>query len=144
MRRDGRLERSANTRGKTLMNCVADAWSVTVARLEDPSSGYLTRRVLDRRYAVKADGCTDLLAIRVLDKPTEQTLIVSWGDARFGRHGYQIWRTVVTQRRGTCVVTGRQIKAGETVYKLRKAKQRTVHADAMICTGIREIASIEP
>jgi hypothetical protein len=126
------------------MNCAADAWSVTVAWLEDPLSSHLAERVLHRCYALQAGGCTDSLAVRVLDKPTQQTLIVSWGDARFGRHGYQIWRTVVAQKRGTCVVTGRQIKAGETVYKPQKAKQRVMNADAMICTGIWDIEPIEP
>ncbi|SAK58071.1 DUF3331 domain-containing protein [Caballeronia ptereochthonis] len=126
------------------MNCAADAWSVTVARLEDPLSSRLAELVLHRCYALRTEGGTDSLAVRVLDKPTEQTLIVSWGDARFGRHGYQIWRTVVAQRRGTCVVTGRQIKAGETVYKPRKAKQRMVNADAMICAGILDNEPIEP
>ena len=126
------------------MNYAADAWSVTVARLEDPLSNHLAERVLHRCYASQAEGCTGSVAVRVLDKPTQQTLIVSWGDPRFGRHGYQIWRTAVAQKRGTCVLTGRQIKAGETVYKPRKAKQRVVNADAMICTGKWENDSIEP
>ncbi|WP_371880010.1 DUF3331 domain-containing protein [Caballeronia sp. S22] len=43
---------------------------------------------------------------------------------------------------GRCVATGRRIKAGETVYKPRKAKQRAVNADAMICTGIWNIEPI--
>ena len=126
------------------MNCATDAWRITVARLEDPLSEHLAERVLHRCYALRDEGCTNSLAVRVLDKPTEQTLIVSWGDARFGRYGYQIWRTVVAQKRGTCVLTGRQIKAGETVYKPRKAKQKVVNADAMICTGIWENEPIEP
>jgi hypothetical protein len=71
-------------------------------------------------------------------------LVVSWCDARFGRYGYQVWRKVVARKAGICVATGRQIKAGETVYKPRKVKQRTLNADAMICTGIWDTEPIGP
>ncbi|CAL8474806.1 protein of unknown function [Caballeronia sp. S22] len=82
------------------MNCAADAWSVTVSRLEDPLSERLAERMLRRCYASRGGVHIESLTVRVLDKPTVQTLVVSWCDARFGRHGYEIWRTGVTQKGG--------------------------------------------
>ncbi|WP_245253653.1 DUF3331 domain-containing protein [Paraburkholderia sp. LEh10] len=70
--------------------------------------------------------------VRVLDKPTPQTLTVSWCDSRTGHYGYQTWRAIVASRAGKCVLTGRSIKAGETVYCPHASGTPPRNAGAMI------------
>ncbi|MHB9841756.1 DUF3331 domain-containing protein [Paraburkholderia terrae] len=118
-----------------VMDCAVDVWIMTVARLglgsaNEQGSGRMS--TLTGSSVPRWRESTGKPVVRVLDKPTPQTLIVSWCDARSGHFGYQAWRAVVARKRGMCVLTGRLIKAGEMVYKPRAEGQPRANGDAMI------------
>ncbi|MGT2477276.1 DUF3331 domain-containing protein [Paraburkholderia terrae] len=117
------------------MDCAVDVWGMTVARLGRGSAnvqGSARVSALTASSAPRWQESTGKPVVRVLDKPTPQTLIVSWCDARSGHYGYQTWRAVVARKRGMCVLTGHLIKAGEMVYKPRSEGQPPANGDAMI------------
>jgi hypothetical protein len=77
--------------GYQVMNCSVDVWDMTVAR---PGDGTVSERVVPRRFASTGsfvprwEESPGMSIVRVLDEPTDQTLIVSWRDARSGYYGY--------------------------------------------------------
>jgi hypothetical protein len=115
----------------------ADAWPLTVAAIRnfdvrpEPVEAPPPARRRRARTAFHWDGRSQP-TVRVLDKPTAQTLTVSWCDARTGHYGYQTWRVNIARRAGTCVLTGRAIEAGEAVYCPRANGTPPGNAGAMI------------
>jgi hypothetical protein len=114
----------------------ADVWPRTVAAIRNfevrPAPVGVPRPAGRRaRAAARWDGQSQP-TVRVLDKPTAQTLTVSWCDARTGHYGYQTWRVNIARRAGICVLTGRPIVAGETVYCPRANGAAPGNAGAMI------------
>ncbi|WP_408240145.1 MULTISPECIES: DUF3331 domain-containing protein [Paraburkholderia] len=111
---------------------------MTVARLGD---GAVSERVDPRTFASTGsfvpgwEGSPGMSIVRVLDEPTDQTLTVSWRDARSGYYGYPrpTWRAVVAKVPDTCVLTGRLTKVGDAMYKPRFIGQAPANAGAMIC-----------
>ncbi|MEM5288603.1 DUF3331 domain-containing protein [Paraburkholderia sabiae] len=118
------------------MEPTADVWPRTVAAIRNfdvrPEPVEAPRPAGRRpRAAARWDGRSQP-TVRVLDKPTPQTLTVSWCDARTGHYGYQTWRVNIARRAGVCVLTGRAIEAGETVYCPRANGTPPGNAGAMI------------
>jgi hypothetical protein len=114
----------------------ADAWRRTVAAIRDfeivPEPVEKPRPAGRRvRAPARWDGRSHP-TVRVLDKPTAQTLTVSWCDARTGHYGYQTWRVNIARSAGICVLTGRAIEAGEMVYCPRANGAPPGNAGAMI------------
>ncbi|WP_429359553.1 DUF3331 domain-containing protein [Paraburkholderia sp. GAS32] len=70
--------------------------------------------------------------VRVIDKPTAQTLTESWRDALSGHYGHQTWRLAIARKSGTCVLTGRPIARGDAVYRPRGGATPPNNAGAMI------------
>jgi hypothetical protein len=54
------------------MDCVAEAWNMTVARLQDPLSDHIAEGILRCCYALRWGAQIESLTVRVLDKPTAQ------------------------------------------------------------------------
>ncbi|WP_109481811.1 DUF3331 domain-containing protein [Paraburkholderia sp. C35] len=115
----------------------ADVWRGTVAAIRnfgvrrEPEAAVPRPARRRARPAARWDGGSEP-TVRVLDKPTAQTLTVSWCDARTGHYGYQTWRVNIARRSGTCVLTGRTIAAGEMVYCPRANGTPPGNAGAMI------------
>ena len=89
----------------------------------------------DRRSRAAASPLWDgkvLPTVRVLDRPTSRTLTVSWCDPLTCHYGYQTWRVHTAKRAGTCVLSGRAIKAGDIVYCPRASNPPPRNAGAMI------------
>ncbi|MEM5367555.1 DUF3331 domain-containing protein [Paraburkholderia azotifigens] len=114
----------------------ADVWPCTVDAIRNfevrPEPVESLRPAGRRaRAAARWDGQSQP-TVRVLDKPTPQTLTVSWCDARTGHYGYQTWRVNIARRAGVCVLTGRPIEAGDMVYCPRANGTPPGNAGAMI------------
>ncbi|SEL91209.1 protein of unknown function [Roseateles sp. YR242] len=54
--------------------------------------------------------------IHVLDRPTPRTAAISWSHPGVCHYGYQIWDMAPAKRTGVCVLSGSQIRIGDTVY----------------------------
>jgi len=118
------------------MNEGADTWLRTVVAIRDfDLKCNPVQEPRPSRRRARATPCWDGRSrptVRVLDQPTAQTLTVSWCDARTGHYGYQTWRAIVARRAGICVLTGRAITEGETVYCPRANGTPPGNAGAMI------------
>lgn len=55
--------------------------------------------------------------VKVLDRASEHTIVVSWCDSQGGHFGDQTWRLASAKKRGICAMTGRIIEKGEAVYR---------------------------
>ena len=124
----------------------ADAWCRTVVAIRNfdvtPEPVKTPRPAHPARRRPRTAACWDGRSqptVRVLDKPTAQTLTVSWCDARTGHYGYQTWRVNIARRAGQCVLTGRAIAAGETVYCPRANGTPPGNAGAMIVASGADI-----
>ncbi len=55
--------------------------------------------------------------VKVLDRASEHTVVVSWCDSQGGHFGDQTWRLASAKKRGVCAMTGRAIEKGDAVYR---------------------------
>lgn len=57
--------------------------------------------------------------ISIVEQLTSQTLSVCWSDPRFGHYAGQVWRKGVARRPSFCVLTGKRIYPGDSVFRPR-------------------------
>jgi hypothetical protein len=111
------------------------AWQSTVGQLDAGCAHQLTARV---RHIVDSYGSSSLrapngdVAIVLLDRPSSQTIIVSWSDPRGCKYGDQVWRLAAAKQSGICALSGLNIAAGDTIYHPRRAGPPPANAAAMM------------
>ncbi|NTZ88777.1 DUF3331 domain-containing protein [Burkholderia metallica] len=102
------------------MNDRADPWLMTVAAIRSfdmPSELWgIPRRRTSTRDGLRSWDARSRPTISVLERPTTDTVMISWCDACTGHYGYQKWRLFTTRKRGVCALSGRPIEIGESVY----------------------------
>ena len=118
------------------MNNPAAPWLMTVAAIgsfdmPSVSWGILRRRTVTRDRLPSWDP-TSKPTIRVLERPTADTVMISWRDACTGHYGYQKWRLFTTRKRGVCALSGRSIEAGDSVYAPQLLGSTPGNAAAMV------------
>lgn len=57
--------------------------------------------------------------ISVVERLSSETVSVCWSDARFGRYSEQIWRLGRARSDSFCLLTGRQIRYGDKIFRPR-------------------------
>jgi hypothetical protein len=67
-----------------------------------------------------------------------------WCNPRFGYYGAQTWRIATAIDTGICDMSGNPIKAGDAVYRPRRAYPEPVNAKSMILARIVECAEVAP
>jgi hypothetical protein len=109
-----------------LVSCLAgnESQAITTIATRTKVKRYLNARL--QSNAVRS------ASVRILDKPTLRTLIVSWRDALTGHYGYQVWTAQKAKREGFCAITGRHIERGDPVFSPRNGKARPANSAAMI------------
>lgn len=123
-----------------------DAWSQTLALLSSLSlhGAGEARKLGGRRLPLTPEPCTGAAAkVRILDRPSKNTAIVSWFDPTVCRYGDQPWRASRARQSGTCAVTGRSIRRGDPVYRPRTVRPCPLNANAMILASCVEYANAE-
>ncbi|MFB9125003.1 DUF3331 domain-containing protein [Paraburkholderia dipogonis] len=98
---------------------------------KDPNSSY--RDVLPSRAR----------RIRLVERPTRTTAILSWSDPTSCRYAYQGWCVSRAESIGVCVLSGLPILKGDEVYKPRASGSRPRNANAMILRRVLEHERIE-
>ncbi|MGS0896316.1 DUF3331 domain-containing protein [Burkholderia stagnalis] len=81
-------------------------------------------------------------AISVLERPTPDTVMISWCDACTGHYGYQKWRLFTTRRRGICALSGRPIEIGDSVYSPQLLGSTPGNAAAMVLAACIDAARV--
>jgi len=74
--------------------------------------------------------------VRVVERPTHTTAIVSWRDPTRCSYGDQVWQATRAREAGVCAMSGRPIQQGDTIYKPRCCKPAPLNADAMILQAV--------
>ncbi|AXK62940.1 MULTISPECIES: DUF3331 domain-containing protein [Burkholderia] len=126
------------------MNDRAAPWLMTVAAIGSfdmppVSWGGPRRRSITRDRLPSWDPASKP-TISVLERPTADTVMISWCDACTGHYGYQKWRLFTTRKRGVCALSGRPILAGDSVYAPQLLGSAPGNAAAMVLAACIDTA----
>ncbi|CAB3759831.1 DUF3331 domain-containing protein [Paraburkholderia solisilvae] len=128
-----------------------DPWSQTLCLLDSLSctaDGTRGNTVSIGRHAprrVAAGACATgkrAAHIRVLDRPTSRTAIVTWGDPTSCHYGDQVWRIARASNDGFCALSGQQIRRGDVVYRPSHYRLAPANAGSMMLATCVLIAPI--
>lgn len=97
-----------------------------------PADWAMSRRRSTTRDKLPAWNTASRPTIGVLERPTRDCVVISWCDACTGRYADQKWRLFNTRRRGVCVLTGRPIEIGDSVFAPQLLGSTPGNAAAMI------------
>jgi Domain of unknown function (DUF3331) len=70
--------------------------------------------------------------VRILDRPSKNTAVISWLDSTMCCYGDHLWRPGKSRRSGTCALKGCGISPGDSIYHPRNARPSPLNANAMI------------
>jgi hypothetical protein len=70
--------------------------------------------------------------VRVLERPTVRTAVVSWTDPICCRYGDQVWVTAKAPHDGHCALSGLPIVRGDRIYRPRPTDPMPRNAKAMM------------
>ncbi|WP_081052332.1 DUF3331 domain-containing protein [Burkholderia vietnamiensis] len=118
-----------------------DAWAKIIANLDrqnDVDCFTSVGPVVDKhlggtdRFNTGGSVTYDVVrVVKIVDRPSQRTLLVSWSDARRCVYLEQIWKLRVANKHGQCVLSGREIQIGSTVF-MPFCRPRPLNAGAMI------------
>jgi hypothetical protein len=73
--------------------------------------------------------------VKVLDRPSERTITISWRESTLCHYNDQIWRAGIAKHAGTCAVSGMHIERGDSVYRPIPTRPAPINANAMILSA---------
>jgi hypothetical protein len=138
---------------------LTDPWSQTLCLLdslsctEERASGHgmatasgdriSARRRAHRRAAAVVCASGERGAhIKVLERPTSRTAIVTWGDPTSCHYGDQVWRVARASSDGFCALSGQQIRRGDVVYRPSHYRLAPANAGSMMLAACVLVAPI--
>jgi hypothetical protein len=128
-----------------------DPWSQTLYLLDSLSctaqritgNGIPARRGVPRRMADSACAPGERGAhIKVLERPTSRTAIVTWGDPTSCHYGDQVWRVARASSDGFCALSGQQIRRGDAVYRPSHYRLTPANAGSMMLAACVLVAPV--
>jgi hypothetical protein len=79
----------------------------------------LKKRRLREERAPEVDVEPRPTHISVVERLSSETVSVCWSDARMGRYSEQTWRLGRARTESYCLLTGRQIRYGDRIFRPR-------------------------
>ena len=73
--------------------------------------------------------------VKVLDRPSDRTVTISWRESTLCHYNDQIWRAGIAKHSGTCAVSGMHIERGDHVYRPIPTRPTPINANAMILSA---------
>ncbi|RKP55854.1 DUF3331 domain-containing protein [Pararobbsia silviterrae] len=73
--------------------------------------------------------------VKVLDRPSDRTVTISWRESTLCHYNDQIWRAGIAKHSGTCALTGMHIERGDHVYRPIPTRPTPINANAMILSA---------
>lgn len=129
--------------GSVCQKC--DAWAKIVANLDRRADvdcftpvGPMVDKDLGVTNRSNKDGSVTYNAMRVVkivERPSQGTLLVSWSDAQQCVYLEQIWKLRIANKLGRCVLSGQEIQIGSTVF-MPFGRPRPLNAGAMIIAEV--------
>ncbi|MCR4468120.1 DUF3331 domain-containing protein [Burkholderia sp. SCN-KJ] len=67
---------------------------------------------------------SNLGAVRIviLERPSTDTVLISWSSSTACRYGEQTWRRVIAREDGVCILTGDSIARGDSVFRPKRTR----------------------
>lgn len=87
--------------------------------------------VAKQRQPAARSGITHA-TVRILDRPTPTSAVISWRDPTGSSYGYQIWKMRAAREEGLCAVSGAPINRGDPVFRPLDRGRHPGNASAMI------------
>jgi hypothetical protein len=113
----------------------SQAWSRTLEMLSSGSDGRHDRvrsRVNAEPDTSSAYRTGNKVQVRILERPTNSTLIVLWSDPGRCFYGHQSWRVTKARIAGRCAFSHSVIREGDEVYRPVYAGVEPQNSRAMI------------
>lgn len=76
--------------------------------------------------------------VRVLERRSENSVIILWQDATRCHYGDQVWCRCRSARTGICALSGNAIRRGDPIYRPRRGAFPPANAQAMILASALE------
>jgi hypothetical protein len=73
--------------------------------------------------------------VKVLDRPSDRTVTISWRESTLCHYNDQIWRAGIAKHSGTCALSGMHIERGDHVYRPIPTRPTPINANAMILSA---------
>ncbi|SAK85513.1 hypothetical protein AWB77_04497 [Caballeronia fortuita] len=73
--------------------------------------------------------------IHVVDRPTDQTVIIYWSDASRCVYKDQLWRLSRAKRNGICALTNQRVAKGDSIFCPSTKGSKPVNHDMMILSN---------
>jgi Domain of unknown function (DUF3331) len=70
--------------------------------------------------------------VKVLDRPSDRTVTISWRESTLCHYNDQIWRAGIAKHAGTCAISGMHIERGDSVYRPIPTRPAAINANAMV------------
>ncbi len=128
-----------------------DPWSQTLFLLDSLTSARDRRWDGTVHLACRPDRHVKIAAraepkgeakIRVIDRPTSRTAIVTWGDPTSCHYGDQVWRVAKAANDGFCALSGQQIHRGDVIYRPSHYRPAPANAGSMMLAACVLVAPI--
>jgi hypothetical protein len=81
---------------------------------------------------------TSNATIRLLERPSPTSAVISWRDPTGSSYGYQVWRKRLAARGGQCALSGALIRRGDAIFRPADRGSRPGNAWAMILAACIE------
>lgn len=131
---NGDIETMENTPGiDDVANGISDRhrWDRILDALRSPPAAPLTPGADGR--ACRTDSNLGAVRIAILERPSADTVLVSWSSSTTCRYGEQTWQRVIARKDGVCILTGESIARGNAVFRPKRARNAMCsNATAMI------------
>jgi hypothetical protein len=114
------MKSALNIEGVT--NCATDChrWGRILDSLRMPPAAPPSLRG-DERFA-SGNLNPEIVHIVILDRPSSDTVLVSWSSSIGCRYGEQTWRKVVARKSGVCILSGHLIVRGDSVFRPKRTR----------------------
>ncbi|NPT42766.1 DUF3331 domain-containing protein [Paraburkholderia sp. 1N] len=76
--------------------------------------------------------------VRVLERRSENSVVILWQDATRCHYGDQVWFRCRSARTGICALSGNTIGRGDPIYRPRQGHRPPANALAMILASAIE------
>lgn len=86
-------------------------------RGETPSDGAYRQKVRPFRLDSATGRRRPTAIIKIIERPTNSTLVVHWTDPGKCLYGYQIWRRTRATRRGYCALSGKPVRKHDVIFR---------------------------
>ncbi|PXW28304.1 DUF3331 domain-containing protein [Paraburkholderia caballeronis] len=116
-----------------------DVWRHVTRALRECSDATAQQYFVEHLRRQPDDSSANFV-MRVLERKTDTSVLVTWRDATRCRYDDQVWQRVISRRSGVCVLSGQAITRGDAIYRPKKGRHWPSNAHCMILAVVLDAA----